>query len=510
MKQLQKLTKGLAIAVVALSITGCKTANQRDTATPFWKKNDVAGTGKEFTKIAEKNKDNKDTIIWRLGQGTALRAEGKYQESQTAFEQAEDKIGRYEEMAKVRVSNELGALMTTQDNLPYEGRDYDKVMISTYKALNYLQLGQPDKARPEMNHAYQRQQDAVENNKKRIAKEEEAIKAEAEKREAEKASKSAEAPGEKQEKPTAKGSAGAPAEKKANAKANESAEKARQDPKFSQAVTNNYGNLDTLKAYADYVNPFPVYLDGVYFMNFSTGGSDLERARKSFERTLALSGDNKFVQADMAAAEGALRGEPIPPSTYIIFETGCAPWRDQIRIDIPLFFFGQGNVPYAGAAFPLLKREDSYLPSLSVSAGGLDETTLTLASMDSVVGQSFKNELPTIITKTLLSTTMKAAAAYGINKAASNQDPTLGIIMKIITALLQASVNIADLRTWTTLPKEFQVCRIPTPTNHMVTLSAPGTTQRVEVKVEPNSVNLIYVKAINATSPLIVTQAKLK
>jgi hypothetical protein len=71
-------------------------------------------------------------------------------------------------------------------------------------------------------------------------------------------------------------------------------------------------------------------------------------------------------------------------------------------------------------------------------------------------------------------------------------------------------VNIADTRTWTTLPKEFQVCRIPTPTNQVITLTAPTSGQKIEVKVEPGSVNLIYVKAINATNSLIVNQVKLK
>jgi hypothetical protein len=58
--------------------------------------------------------------------------------------------------------------------------------------------------------------------------------------------------------------------------------------------------------------------------------------------------------------------------------------------------------------------------------------------MDSVVGQSFKNELPTIITKTLVSTTIKAGIAYGINKAVSDQNAIAGIFAKVITGLGQA------------------------------------------------------------------------
>src|SRR4029077_11899381 len=113
--------------------------------------------------------NNKDTIIWQLEKGAVLRGAGKYEESNKIFDQAQNKIDQYSQEAKVRVGQEAGALMSNQANLAYEGRSYDGIMLNTYKALNYLQWGEPDKARVELIRAYQRQQDAVEANKKRIA-----------------------------------------------------------------------------------------------------------------------------------------------------------------------------------------------------------------------------------------------------------------------------------------------------------------------------------------------------
>jgi len=118
----------------------------------------------------QKNANNKDTVIWRLEQGAVLRGAGKYEESNKAFDQAQEKMDDYANKAKVRLGQETGALFSNQAELDYEGRTYDGVMLNTYKALNYLQLGEPDKARVELIRAYQRQQDAVEINKKRIAK----------------------------------------------------------------------------------------------------------------------------------------------------------------------------------------------------------------------------------------------------------------------------------------------------------------------------------------------------
>jgi hypothetical protein len=465
----------MAVCVAALVGAGCKTYSQQNAGTPLWKQGNIPGAAQAFTAKANKEKNSKDTVIWRLEEGTALRAAGQFKESLTAFEQAEQKIEIYEEQAKVKLSREAGALLSNQANLPYQGRDYDKVMLSTYKALDYLQLYELEKARPELIRAYQRQQDAVENNKKRIEKEEQEIRSASQQ----------------------------------NAQAGRSVAKAKQDPVFREKLSATYQNLETLRAYANYVNPFPVYLDAIYFLHLSTGASDLERARKSFERTLGFTGDNKFVKEDLQTVEKALAGEPVPPVTYVLFETGSAPVRDQVRLDIPLFFIGQGNVPYVGAAFPTLKFDNHYLTSLNVTAGGVTETTALLASMDSVVGLSFKNELPTIIAKTLLSTTIKAAASYGVNQAVSNQDELAGIFAKIITSLAQVAVNIADTRTWTTLPKEFQFCRIPSPPDGKIFLSAPSG-QKGEIQVEPNVANLVCVRSINAASPLIINRVRLK
>ena len=66
-------------------------------------------------------------------------------------------------------------------------------------------------------------------------------------------------------------------------------------------------NLDNLKAYADYVNPFTVYLDGLFFMADAADGSDLERARKSFERVVGFAPDNNYVKQDLATVDDLMQ-----------------------------------------------------------------------------------------------------------------------------------------------------------------------------------------------------------
>ena len=458
----------ISASAVLLLGSGCSTyKNQAKTMTTAWANGQVDIAAKEFGERAAKKDDGKDSVIWHLEAGAAYRAAGNFTNSNRHLEAAQEQIEKYEEQGKVKVGLEAAAIMSNQQNLPYEGKSYDKIMLHTVKALNYLALGETDKARPEIIRAYQRQQDAVEDNAKRIERVQEE-------------------------------------EKKHKDKA--AVDKARTDPRFSGALEGVSKDLEGFKPYADYVNPFTVYLDGIFFLHTSTGNSDLERSVKSLNRVIEVAGDNKFIQADLRSATNALTGQTPEPCTYVLFETGRAASLDQLRIDIPIIV---AKVSYVGAAFPKLVRHDGQATALSVKADGAEVITAPVASMDAIVALDFKNEFPIIVTKTVVSTVAKAIAAYAVNQAASQQSSMAGLFARIGTAVAQASVNIADTRCWTTLPKEFQVARIPTPKDRKLSLST-GASLPTEVNLLDGSVNVVYVKSITATTPLLVNQFKLK
>ncbi len=465
--------RGMALCAVAifagLLSSGCRTYTQQNTTAYVWQSGRFDAAALEYGHKAEKERNGKDALIWRLEQGAALRASGQIRESIAAFDQAEQKINAYEESARVKVGNEAGAIMSNQANLPYEGRAYDKVMVNLYKALNYLQLGDYEKARVEFFRAYQRQRDAVELNRKRIA--------------------------QTQEELSQKGQ-----------QERELTERARTDPGFGSTLTSTYAPLENLQAYSDYVNPAAVYLDGLFFLCQSTSGSDLERASKSFDRVRSMVGDTRFIRQDLDLMARVINGAPIPPTTYVFYETGLAPVRQQVRIDIPILF---ARVSYVGAAFPTIEFLPNTAPGLQVVGTGVSEASELLCSMDSVIGREFKNELPGVVTKTIFATVAKAAAAYGLNAAADRQDAMLGLLSRLVTAGYQMAVNIADCRTWTTLPKEFQVCRFPTPADRRLQVTTTGG-QRVDVTLEPGTVNVVWVRGVNAGVPLSVSQIKLK
>ncbi|HTJ78405.1 MAG TPA: hypothetical protein VL357_05365 [Rariglobus sp.] len=502
-------------ATLLALVAGCRTYQEQSSSfvTSFHSSN-IALAVATVDKGAKDHEGTKDEIVWKLEQGATLRtaaladpallppppvvapadaampppapptpaeiSAGYIKRSIAAFDQAEDKVNTWEEQARIKVGSQSFSLVTNLANLPYRGRAYDKVMLDTYNALNYLQLGEFDPARVSLNRALQRQRDAVELNRKYLAEAQ---------READKAR------------------AGEISDEKGKS-ASYDVDKARTDPGTAPALSAALAESTApIKAYGDYVNPFAVFLDGLFFTVRGENGADWERGRKSFERLAALVPNNPYVAADRALGAAAAEGKIPEGLTYVIFETGTGPARDQIRIDIPTFLVSN-RLAYVGAAFPKLVFNSNYIPALSVTGGGRMLNTATVASMDGVVANDFKNEWPTILTKTLIGTATKAIIQAITQKQLSDQNPALGLLGGIGMTVLNYSTNIADTRTWLTLPKEFQYARLATPANRQLALTAG--TQTKTITLDPGAVNVVYVKSVSTTAPLLVSQFVLK
>jgi hypothetical protein len=469
-------------------------------------------------KEAAGNATSKDAILWRLEQGATLRtaamadpgavpaiadpasapqagdtpaapavpgtpadvSNAYFKNSLLAYDQAEEKVNSYEEQAKVKVGAEVGATLTNLSALPYRGRAYDKVLMNAYKALNYMQLGEIDKARVELNRALQRQKDAVAENEKRIADAQETSE---------------------------KARNGELKDENGKSAAYDS-DKAQQDSKTGPALNAVLAeSTANLVSYGDYVNPFAVFLDALFFTVRGEGGSDLERGRKSMERVLLMVPDNAYVKSDLTLASAAAEGKAPEGVTYVFFETGTGPDRDETKVQIPTFLV-TSKLAYVGAAFPKLRFNTSYVGSLGVKAGDQIVATATLASIDSVVANDFKNEWPVVVTKTLVATATKAIVQATAQKSADHMGFAAGLLAKGLITAGNVALTHADTRVWSSLPKEFQYARVSTPADRQLTLAA-GNDSRT-VTLVPGAVNIVYVKSISPSSPLLVSQFALK
>lgn len=494
-------------------LTGCTTyTTQSSDFRSSWQAGQLPAAATEVAKKAEKNANNQSTVVWSLEEATVYRTQAlenappatpagapsafalgpagvanapSYQESMfnrsiDAFNWAADRIITYDEQAKAKVASEAGAILTNPANLSYRGRPSDRIMLEAYQALNYLALKQPDNARVALNKVLQHQRDALETNAKRI--EEAQAKAEEAKE-------------------------GKIADEKGKA-ASYDAEQAMQDPRVAATLQEIDTELETdVRPYEVYVNPFAVFVDGLFFMTYGEDASDLERARKSIERVAAMAPESSFIKEDLALAEGLAYGKRPEGLTYVIFETGSAPYLDQIQIPIPLFLVTK-KAEYTQCAIPRLKRMPDYVPAAEISVGDRTLQTELLSSMDSVVAREFKNEWPATLTKAIISAGIKGLIQYQVDKQLEKQSYSVQLAGMLATSIYNAATTIADTRSWTTLPKQFQYARFVTPEDRTITITV-GTTSR-QVTIEPGKVNLVYVKSINPSVPAIVSQTVLR
>jgi hypothetical protein len=91
------------------------------------------------------------------------------------------------------------------------------------------------------------------------------------------------------------------------------------------------------------------------------------------------------------------------------------------------------------------------------------------------------------LTKTIIATVTKAAIAYGLNEG-TKKDETLDFLTRTAGTVYQAGMNRADLRTWQTLPKQFQIARFTTPSNRLITVKLPNGTMLPPVKLKEGTV----------------------
>jgi hypothetical protein len=422
-----------------------------------------------------------DRLLWQLEWGATARAGNSNDESIRAFDGALETLAGLDQKAGISVSDETLATLDNLSSLPYLGTHYDRIMLSTYQALNHLRAGEYDKARVDLNLAQQRQLDAVDANAAKIEK--------------------------SREKAAAK-----------SGKQSFDISRTLDSPQFKDGMKRNHAESDALSGYADYVNPFSTWLHGIFFLTNATGGSDVERAHKSLQRAAGMAPDNNAARADLELARRLREGAPldIPPTTYVIFETGLAPVRREFRVDVPLFI-ATSKVPYVGVAFPRIEYVKDFAPALTVETGdGKSVTTQTIASMDRIVTADFNEARAEIVTRSLVSTLTKAAISYGINTAGDaamrNDTSGYGTLVwfgtRIASILYSHATTKADLRTWHTLPKEFQIARFPTPPTRRVKLTGPGG--RHETDIAPGRVNVIHVRSFSRNSRPVISQFVLR
>jgi hypothetical protein len=396
-----------------------------------------------------KNPDG-DDLLWTLQAAAARRALKDYNSSTQYFDTAEKHLQYYDRRSSL--GDEISAVAINDNAMPYKGEEYDGVMANTYKALNFMLENKPDLARVEFNRALDRQRRTKEKFEKEISE----TKAKIDK---------------------------SPYGGLINSTIS--------DPNMGQTLHDKYPELYEYQAYKDYTNPFVSYVASVYFNSIGESST----ARDLLKETYGLVPDNKYVAEEFEETEKILAANKTFRNTvWLIFENGLGPVKEEFRIDLPLFI-ATSRIQYAGIALPKLKYRDIAFPCLQIEADGAHYNTIVVSSMDRVIHSEFKKDFESILTRAIISTTAKVAAQYVL----SSQDSTAATIGSIMVAAYSFATNAADVRIWTSLPKDFQIARFPKPRNKILKIT-PLNSETFDIELPDSDNVLVYVKIIQRNS----------
>ena len=472
----------LPLLAAAAMLAGCATYEEQSAAVANHFRSGEYARAAQMAREGVEDSPDRDRLVWKLEYAAAERAAGNWQVSNGAFEEAEADLVKWDETPDILLSGETAATLVNLTYLPYRGTGYDRIMAPTYRALNELALGDIGRARVALNRTLARQEEIRKLAEKRV----ESARAEA-----------------------------------ASASSGENSvdvSKSQNDSDTRSKLDALYGDLKTYRLYGDYVNPFSVWLHGIFFLATAEGHSDVERGHKSLERLSRLVPGCVAAKADYELAKRMRDGAALPPVVWVVFETGMAPHKVEERVDLPLYIVSD-TVPYAGIALPKLYFNSGHTPSLAVEAGGkVVASTETVASMDAIVATDFDNEKAAIVTRSIITAGIKVAAQYAANRAAleyaRQDDSGAGILVYLGTYIATGVANYAttkaDLRTWRTLPKAFQIARIDAPADGKLRLVGSSAAQSHEVTLPPGTAHLVIVKATDAGTPLTVAVTALR
>jgi hypothetical protein len=418
----------------------------------------VAGEYRLSAEIALGDKDEKSkldeaNLLSALQAGNSYFFAKEYKNSLKMLDASEDIIKfHHKKTLSANTSDYIASLMLNDMAIDYHASISEAVMVNTYKSLDYMALKKFEQARVELNRAVERQRRAKETYAELIAKQKDAI-----------------------------------AEKKREQRS-DAFDKTLNNPQIKSIIRQNYSTLEQFEAYPDFINPFTTYLAGLFFAI----EGDYAKASSLLKEAYGMSPHNKTVESDFEMVENALLGKlPKDRFVWIIYENGLGPIKKEFKINIPIFL-ASNKLIYTGIALPKLQKRQQATQNIAVfSQGKLLDKTSVISDMNRVIQTEFNYVYNDILTRAIFSAMLKTYAQY----QAGDENPYLGLA----TAVFQLLTNRADIRSWNTLPKDFQVVKVKIPESNKLLLRTG--VHNIDINIDKDvKHSIVYVRIPKAMS----------
>ncbi len=469
-----RIKKYVVLAVTLMVVlSGCAGTGSKkgDDLTKLRNQSDFAGAARLYSDSKGRPSYNKENLQETLEAAKAFHDAGMWAHSFDAFDQAyrlmpwkEDSVDTPQEVLTL-----VTTTLTNSSLGPYSGKVHEGTLIDYYQALNRLMMGHSE-TRVEFNRLEVRQANAV-------------VQLGAFSREINEKSRSGISDNSKNG-----------ADQSLNG---------IQD-KIQRGVAGvEKANLTDIRNAAGDV------MSAVYR---ATSPLDQDRDVQRIQSHLSDAGNSAASQqgreliaqlkSEVAGTSAGMRNKVI-----VLFEDGNGSRFKEFRVDLPLFFVSS-KVLYSGIALPEFTAGNPGWGQLLVGDGY--QPTAMLTDLNRISGLEFERAYPGIVTKAVVSTVVKTAAQYVANEAIDDSvrrrklDPLAGALLKIGTAVTQAALTQADLRSWRNLPNSIQLAIVDRPESGYLKFYSTNRELLGEVAVPANSNHLVLVKgASSAAKPVL-------
>ncbi|MDR2342652.1 MAG: hypothetical protein LBD84_06405 [Campylobacteraceae bacterium] len=429
----------------------------------------------DFSIVDKKLKKGDDIILWSIQGGSLARNCGDFAKSTQFFDEAELHYKFDVDMKNplLEIGDKAKSILINNNANPYEGNVYEKIMVNTYKALNFMALSDKENARVEINRALERE---------RIAKEYFANDiASLEKKNA----------ANLQELKSTQDLYNSFAKLKAEREEKKSGVKTKaQTFDFNEnsieLAFEKYTQNSVNTAYSNFINPFTTYLSALFLLN----DRSYQRSVDLFKEGLQMDPKNLQIAKDFALADkmaGEFNARFNEHYVWLIYENGFGAVKGEFTINLPLFL-ASDSLLYSSIALPsLMFRQLSY-PFLTIENGSGDSfRTYVIADMDAIVSAEFNKRYLGLAAQAIIS----AAAKTIIQKQLNDVDPILGFL----GFAYQIATTKADTRSWSALPKRFEAASIPIKDGNITIVDENGVILLKEFLQNDKNV-IIYVKSL--------------
>jgi len=434
----------------------------------------ASGKSYPIDEILEDDIDGGDAALARSERGRIAQIEGNPKASVPEFEAAVVKIKEFEDRATVSASDvgsHAAALVVNDTMIPYEPAGFEKVFVYHFQALNYLMEGNLEGAGVEVRRANAEQERALKEHADEVAE----------------------------------------AEKEAQSKGFKVSD-------LSAGVLKALGGSAAVGAQVknSFQNAYTFYMSGVvHELNGEPNDAYID-----YKKALEIYPENSFVQRDVARLAASLsmtddiaRLKKAHPDAFaqpvatdasktevvVLFEDGLVPGKSAFWFPIPI------PIPSApgltAVAIPTFKTSLNPVHPLTASSGAAAlGKTERICATDALAVKAYEESAPAMIARQIVRAAIKGTASAMASKYG-------GVAGGLAMAAYNTLTEVADTRSWRSLPENAQVMRIAAEPGSTVDLVHDGTGAKGSVTLPAEPGKKVVVRAIRIGSQLFVQNA---